>query len=141
MSTVTVQANKNPGCLVQILWFALVGWWAGQAWIAIAWVLMVTIIGLPIGISMLNSLPKVIALRDPSSVGVTIRQAGRNAVVYYSAAPQYPFILRALYFLLVGWWLTAAWLEAAYAICLSIIGLPVGFWMFDLTPLLLTLRR
>ena len=25
-----IVSNENPGCLAQILWFALVGWWAGE---------------------------------------------------------------------------------------------------------------
>ena len=141
METV-VQTNRNPGCLIQILWFALVGVWAGELWIAAAWFLMVTIVGIPVGIAMLNYLPKVIALRDPSSVGVTITQVGdRVYVSNVHAAPQHPFLIRALYFVLIGWWLTALWMEMAYAICLTIIGLPLGFWMFDRVPALLTLKR
>ncbi|NPV08218.1 MAG: YccF domain-containing protein [Anaerolineae bacterium] len=135
-------ASRNPGCLIQLLWFALIGWWAGQAWIAVAWFLMVTIVGIPLGIAMLNHLPKVIALRDPSAVGVTITYAGDR--VYVSGVhgvPQRNFLLRAVYFVLIGWWLTALWMEAAYAISLTIIGLPLGFWMFDRVPALLTLKR
>ena len=54
-----------------------------------------------------------------------------------------PFLLMfaVLYFLLIGWWLSALWMEVAYALCLSIIGLPIGFWMFDQVPALLTLRQ
>ena len=61
MSKVIV-TRENPGCLVQLLWFALVGWWAGELWIAAAWVLMVTIVGAPIGVAMINIVPQVIAL-------------------------------------------------------------------------------
>ncbi len=48
MSKVEIQAQRNPGCLIQLLWFALVGWWAGQIWVAIAWALMLTVIGIPL---------------------------------------------------------------------------------------------
>jgi len=137
-----VAKNRNPGCLIQILWFALVGWWAGQAWIAAAYVCMVTIIGIPVGIAMLNYLPKVMALRDPSEVAVTLTyDGGRARVTRVGSAPQHWFIVRALYFVLIGWWVTGLWMEAAYALAMTYIGLPLAFWMFDCVPGLLTLKR
>ena len=139
MKKVIVQ-NENPGCLVQLLWFALVGWWAGELWIAAAWFLMVTVIGAPIAIVMLNMLPQVIALRGQRSA-VEVKQVGNMFVTEDAHVPQRNLLLRIAYFLLIGWWVTALWMEAAYALCLSIIGLPVGFWMFDRVPALLTLRR
>ena len=48
MTTATIVAKKNPGCLVQLVWFALVGWWLGQAWVAVAWFFAATIIGMPL---------------------------------------------------------------------------------------------
>lgn len=139
---ISVQTQKNPGCLVQLAWFAFVGIWLGQAWMVAAWILMVTIVGIPLGVMMLNMLPKVIALRTPGDprVLVSVRADG-HVSTRPAEKPQVNIILRTLYFLLVGWWLSALWMEAAYAICTSIIGLPVGFWMFDRVPALLSLRR
>jgi uncharacterized membrane protein YccF (DUF307 family) len=135
-----VVSKDNPGCLVQLLWFALIGWWVGELWIAVAWLLMVTIVGIPLGIAMLNRLPQVIALRG-NRVAVEVLRHGDQVVQRETRLPQRNIVLRALYFVLIGWWLTALWMEAAYALCLSIIGLPVGFWMFDRVPALLTLQR
>lgn len=136
-----VETRQNPGCLLQILWFAFVGIWLGQAWVAVAWVLMVTIVGLPLGIWMLNRVPKVMALREsPQLVRVSTDVSGR--VTSRDLQPdQVNFIVRALYFVLIGWWLSALWLEAAYLLCLSIVGLPIGFWMFDLVPAVVSLQR
>ena len=50
--------QKNPGCLVQILWFALVGWWLGEAWMAVAWFLTLTVIGAPLAVAMLTRCPR-----------------------------------------------------------------------------------
>ena len=136
-----VVSNENPGCLVQILWFALVGWWLGEIWMAVAWFLTLTVIGAPLAVAMLNKLPWVIALRGQRTA-VEVSRVGNLTVVTSDAqVPQRHIVLRIVYFALVGWWLSALWMEAAYAICLSIIGLPVGFWMFDKVPALLTLRR
>jgi uncharacterized membrane protein YccF (DUF307 family) len=133
--------RRKPGCLIQLLWFALVGWWAGELWIVAAWVLMLTIVGAPLAVAMLNMLPQVIALRGPTT-GVEVTHVGNlEYVVSDARVPQHNILLRALYFILVGWWLSAIWMQVAYALCLSIIGLPLGFWMFDQVPALLSLRR
>ena len=139
--TMVIEKQQNPGCLLQILWFAFIGVWLGQAWMVVAWFFMVTIIGIPLGIAMLNMLPKVFALREPSRK-VMIRR-GQNGEVYQREIdpPQVNILLRAIYFILIGWWLSAIWMEAAYAISLTVIGLPVGFWMFDRVPAILSLQR
>jgi uncharacterized membrane protein YccF (DUF307 family) len=139
--TTVIESEKNPGCLIQLLWFALIGWWLGQAWMVVAWILMVSIIGIPFGVIMLNMLPKVIALRDPTAHKLLITRQDGSITTRSVVVPQVNFFLRALYFLLIGWWLSALWMEVAYAISLTIIGLPVGFWMFDRVPMLVSLKR
>jgi uncharacterized membrane protein YccF (DUF307 family) len=141
MSEVVIDTHKNPGCLLQILWFAFVGWWLGQAWIAAAWILMVTIIGIPLGVVMLNNLPKVIALREPPRRIRIITGRDGEIIKQEVPMPQINIILRAFYFILIGWWLSALWMEAAYAISMTVIGLPVGFWMYDQVPGILSLQR
>ena len=137
MTTATIVAKKNPGCLVQLVWFALVGWWLGQAWVAVAWFFAATIIGMPLAVIMLNRVPEVMALRGETEL--LVRSWNGHTVV--TEVPQYNILLRALYFILVGWWASALWLELAYALCMTIIGLPLGFWMFDWTPAIVSLRR
>lgn len=138
---VSIQTQRNPGCLLQILWFAFIGIWLGQVWIAVAWFFMVTIVGIPIGVMMMDALPKVMALRNPTEyVAVSARPDGM-LVQRPVSVPQVNIVLRAIYFILVGWWLSALWMEAAYAVCLTIIGLPLGFWMFDRVPMIVSLRR
>ena len=139
MTSATIVAKRNPGCLVQLAWFAFVGWWLGQAWIAAAWFFTTTIIGMPIAVVMLNRLPEVIALRGETELAM--QNWGGRTVVGARSVPQYNLALRTLYFLLIGWWASALWMEAAYALCLSIIGLPIGFWMFDRVPFIVSLRR
>jgi uncharacterized membrane protein YccF (DUF307 family) len=137
----TIEVRKNPGCLLQILWFAFIGVWLGQAWMVAAWIFMVTIVGIPLGVIMLNYLPKVIALREPpANLKITARGDG-SVVSREVPREQINILLRAFYFVLVGWWLSALWMEAAFGLCATIIGLPFGFWMFDRVPAIVSLKR
>jgi uncharacterized membrane protein YccF (DUF307 family) len=141
MSTTEINTHKSPGCLIQIIWFFLVGIWLGEIWTVIAWILIVSVIGLPFGVKMINMLPKVIALREPERKVRILHQADGTLVQHEVPVEQVNILLRGLYFILVGWWLSALWMQAAYALCASVIGLPIGFWMFDCVPALLSLHR
>ncbi len=50
-------------------------------------------------------------------------------------------LLRAIWFIFIGWWLSGLAITVAYLFCVTIIGLPVGFWIFNRLPLILTLRE
>lgn len=50
-------------------------------------------------------------------------------------------LVRAGYFLLVGWWLTGLWLSLAWLLVVSVVLLPVGIKMINRVPFVLTLKR
>jgi uncharacterized membrane protein YccF (DUF307 family) len=142
MATEYVDIPRGPGCLIQLLWYLFIGCWMTHIWVAVAWVLLVSIIGLPLGIWMLHRVPLVVALRDPRAVRVRAVPLGKAGWLYEQiGAKQVPFLIRAVYFVLVGWWLSFVWVALASLICATIIGLPLGIWMFDAVPFLVTLQR
>jgi len=127
-----ILVRERPGCLLQLIWFFFVGWWLGLAAIIFAYTMFLFIITIPIGVLVLNALPELIALRP----------AARRVTVYGPVqTPQLNIFARSLWFLLVGWWLTAVALFLGYLLCLTLIGIPLGFVLFDAAPGLLTLRR
>ncbi|NJM42620.1 MAG: YccF domain-containing protein [Anaerolineae bacterium] len=130
---ITYQQTSRPGCLIQLVWYWFLGWWLGLIWVSVAWFLMLTVIGFPFAAAMLNNVPQVIALR-----GRRVLQVSESGV---REVPQINILIRALWFVVFGWWFSAIWMAIAYLLCLSIIGLPFGFWMFDLTPTVVSLRR
>ena len=142
MPTVVVtQQKKGPGCLVQLIWFILVGSWLSLLAVALAWLLMATIVGIPLGIAIINKLPKIVALREPGEDGLLIIVAGDTTVVTTAGVTQHSFLVRAIWFVLIGLWFSGVWMSIAWLLCCTIIGMPLGFKMFDMTPTVLSLHR
>jgi uncharacterized membrane protein YccF (DUF307 family) len=42
---------------------------------------------------------------------------------------------------LVGWWFSAVWIVAAYAFCVTIVGIPVTIVLLNMLPAVATLQR
>jgi uncharacterized membrane protein len=64
-------------------------------------------------------------------------------VIRQTPTEQHPFLLRALYFILIGFWFSLVWMLVAWlltGITLG-LGLPLSFWMFDQVPAVTTLAR
>ena len=140
----TVIENKpsSPGCLVRALWFYFIGLPIGLPWTIIAWVFMITIIGLPVGLWMINRLPQITTLRFKRTETV-IRNQGGQTMVSTRDIHQRPFFGRALYFILIGFWFSLVWLILAWLLALVTLGfgLPLAFWMFDQAAAVTTLAR
>jgi uncharacterized membrane protein YccF (DUF307 family) len=45
-----------------LVYFVVVGWWLSLFWMIAAYLLMLTIVGIPIGMMMVNRLPFVFSL-------------------------------------------------------------------------------
>jgi uncharacterized membrane protein YccF (DUF307 family) len=124
-----------PNLLLRIIWFLVVGWWLTGILSAAAWALNATIIGLPLGLWIINRLPFSATLRPIAPFYLV-----ENGHIV-SGVAQRSFLVRALYFVLVGWWFSGLWLAIAYALLVSIIGFPVAFWMYGRVGAVTTLFR
>ncbi|MBA4375780.1 MAG: hypothetical protein C0401_06360 [Anaerolinea sp.] len=134
--------NPGPGCLVRGLYFIFVGSWLGLIWVLAAWFFNLTIIGLPLGLAMINRIPQIMTLR-PERVQTTVEVHDGAPVVRQTSLKQAPFILRALYFIVIGFWFSLVWMLMAWIFTgLTLgLGLPLAFWMFDRVPAVTTLAR
>jgi len=120
--------------LLQIIYFLLIGWWVGLLGAAAGYVLCVSIVFLPFGLILLNRLPGLIFLNPPG-------EACSEGLPHRHRVEELPFLLRALWFILLGWELGFLAISVGYCFCLTIIGLPIGIWILNRVPLLLTLSR
>jgi uncharacterized membrane protein YccF (DUF307 family) len=84
--------------------------------------------------------PQVMTLK--ARAGLTVQQVGGVTVLAHGDhRPQINILVRAVYFVFIGLWLGAVWVYVAYFLCLTIIGLPLAFWMFDRVPIVNSLRQ
>jgi uncharacterized membrane protein YccF (DUF307 family) len=132
--------SAGPGLLVRAIWFLFVGWWLTGIVNVVAYLIALTIIGLPVAFMIFNRLPSVLTLR-PRTVQTTHAVVDGVAYATETAVPQRAFWKRALYFALVGWWLGALWSALAWLLCVLIVTLPLGVMMYNRLPAAMTLRR
>lgn len=132
--------DRAPGLLIRVVWFLFVGWWLGQLAILSAWVFNVLIVTLPPGMYILNRLPQVFTLRPARQEWLTETTGQGVTVVKAADIPQREFWIRAVFFVLVGWWFSLIWLEAAWLAGVTLILLPLSFWMFGKSAAVTTLR-
>ena len=128
---VTVTATANTHLLLRALWFVFVGWWLGLVWTIMAWLFNLTLIGLPVGLAMLNAIPMVTSLHHR-----------RGYTAYHAPRPIYPanpLALRAIWFVVIGWWASLIWTLVAFAFSLTFILMPISFWMWNRLPTITTL--
>lgn len=59
----TVGNAEQRSMLVRAAYFCLVGWWAGMISMAVAWLLSVLIVTMPLGLMLINRAPAVFTLR------------------------------------------------------------------------------
>ncbi|MGC8779656.1 MAG: YccF domain-containing protein [Anaerolineae bacterium] len=138
--TTSVRQEAGVPFLIRVLWFFLIGWHVTLYWIAVAWLLNLTVIGLPLGVWMLNRVPLVLTLRTQASYHVVEVRDGR-LVEWRENVPQYGWLLRLIYFLLIGWWFSLLWALLGWLLCVTIIGLPFGVWMLNRLPAVTTLMK
>ncbi|MCO5182676.1 MAG: YccF domain-containing protein [Anaerolineae bacterium] len=136
-ATITKQPVREIPFLLRVIWFFVLGWEIAAVWILVAWLFNITIIGLPLGLWMINRVPQVLTLKSP---GGDYYVNGKTGERHFKSAEQVNFLLRALYFVFVGWWASLLWAAVGWLFCLTIIGLPLGVLMLNWLPFVTTLR-
>jgi uncharacterized membrane protein YccF (DUF307 family) len=141
MATTIIERSSGPNLLVRFVWWLFIGWWASGITVALAWLALVSIIGIPLGIWLINHLPSVLTLRPRARTWTIGQDADGRTVVSERGRGQVTWPIRGLWFLLVGWWASALWMGLAWLIQLTILGLPLALLMFNRTPFVASLYR
>lgn len=110
--------------LGNILWLLLAGWWLALGYVVAGVLACVLIITIPFGIAAFRL------------AGYTLWPFGRH-VVAARGAGLLAVLGNIIWIVLFGWQLALAHLLAGLALCLTIIGIPLGLAAFKLSVLAL----
>ena len=111
--------------ILNLIWLILCGWWMAILYVMagiICFILFFLIITIPFGIA---------AFRIASYV---IWPFGRS-IVWRREAGIASVIGNIIWIILIGWWLALGHLTSGIALCLTIIGIPLGLADFKMIPI------
>lgn len=137
----SIEYKSGPNLLVRLIWWLFVGWWASGLAVIVAWAALISIIGIPLGIWLINRLPSVLTLRPRSRTWVLGQDELGRTVVSDRSRQQATWPIRGLWFVLIGWWASAIWMGLAWLVQLTVIGIPIALLMFNRTPFIASLYR
>jgi uncharacterized membrane protein YccF (DUF307 family) len=110
--------------ILNVIWLVLCGLWMALAYVVAALICFILIITIPFGIGAFRIANYVLW-----PFGRTIeprRQAGAGALIG-----------NIIWIILFGWWLALGHLVTGVAMCLTIIGIPLGIASFKIIPITL----
>lgn len=136
-----VEFRAGPSFLVRAVWYVFIGWWLTGIVMTVAWAAAVIIIGLPLTFWLVNRIPTVLTLRPRvEQYGLV---TGSDGITRHErvTTEQDSIGLRALYFILIGWWASALWMAVSYVFMATIVGIPIGVMMANRLPYVFSLHR
>ncbi|WP_327215230.1 YccF domain-containing protein [[Kitasatospora] papulosa] len=107
--------------ILNVIWLVLCGLWMFLGYIAAGLLLCITIIGIPFGVAAFRI--GVYALWPFGYTVVDRHDAGGGSLVG-----------NVLWVILAGWWLALGHIFTGIALCVTIIGIPLGIANFKLIP-------
>jgi uncharacterized membrane protein YccF (DUF307 family) len=111
--------------LLNVIWLVFAGFWLALGYVLAGLVALILIITIPFGIAAFRI------------AAFSLWPFGR-AIVRRADAGAGSTIGNVLWVILFGWWLALGHLITGIALCISIIGIPLGLANFKLIPVSLT---
>ncbi|MGX2996693.1 YccF domain-containing protein [Streptomyces sp. JNUCC 64] len=107
--------------ILNIIWLVLSGFWLFLGYLLAAFLLCITIIGIPFAVAALR-------------IGVYALWPFGQRVVERPGAGAPSCVGNVLWLVLAGWWLALAHIVTGVLQCVTIIGIPLGLANFKLIP-------
>jgi uncharacterized membrane protein YccF (DUF307 family) len=106
--------------LLNIIWLVLAGIWLALGYLVAAVIMAILIVTLPFAKQALKL------------AGYALWPFGRTLIPSSSRHKGLSVLGNVLWFILAGWWLALAHLFAGIALCITIIGIPLGVASFKM---------
>jgi uncharacterized membrane protein YccF (DUF307 family) len=110
--------------LLNVIWLVLSGLWMALAYVVAGIICFLLIITIPFGIASLRI------------AGYVLWPFGRTTVTRRDSGVA-SLIGNVIWVVLFGWWLALGHLLTGFALCLTIIGIPLGLASFKIIPITL----
>lgn len=133
--------KSGPGFPIRALWFVFVGWWLTGIMMVVAWFAGLIVIGLPLTFYLVNRLPTFLTLRPREHLMLAVTDASGGVSYRRLATEQYSGVVRAVYFIFIGWWLSGLVMGVAYLLVVLIVTFPLGIMLINRVPFIYTLHR
>jgi uncharacterized membrane protein YccF (DUF307 family) len=108
--------------ILNVIWLVLCGWWLAILYLLAGLICFILIITIPFGIAAWRI------------AGYVLWPFGRSVVMRRDAGVM-SLIGNIIWIILIGWWLAIGHLTSGIALCLTIIGIPLGLANFKLIPI------
>jgi uncharacterized membrane protein YccF (DUF307 family) len=108
--------------ILNVIWLVLCGWWMAILYLLAGLVCFILIITIPFGVASWRI------------ANYVLWPFGRSIVMRRDAGVL-SLIGNVIWIILIGWWLAFGHLTSGIALCLTIIGLPLGFANFKMIPI------
>jgi uncharacterized membrane protein YccF (DUF307 family) len=108
--------------LLNIIWLILAGFWLFLGYMAVGVVLCILILTIPWGIASFR-------------IGIYALWPFGYTIVAKPTAGVGSFLGNVVWVILAGWWLALAHIVSGIALCITIIGIPLGLADFKLVPI------
>ena len=128
MHPITALSRFDPGTidpvrtLLNIIWLVLSGFWLFLGYVAAGILLCILILTIPWGIASFRI------------AGYALWPFGRDVVAKPTAGVG-AFLGNVVWVILAGWWLAIAHILSGIALCITIIGIPLGIAEFKMVPI------
>lgn len=132
----TIQAEGGTNILLRILWMIFVGWWLSGLFYIVGAVLTLLIVTAPLGMVVIQKIGWAFSLYKESKYQTGYTETGEAIQIEKQNTN---FLIRFLYFIFIGWWAGGIALVISWIVGITIIGLPLSFYIMNRLGKIMTL--